>query len=366
MLNQYSSAINDAADTDGFIKSLNLTEKELKRVGDASVSMGDTLLGTWDVVADGLWKTIGPAVNDTSKSFEEWFWESDKRGRESTNNLIVNFVGGYNAITGVWSKLPDAMSDLFVQSVNYAITSMNDLVEAAVRSVNGFTAQANTLLPDFMAFGTITAPQIGLIENTHAGAAKSVAAIWRDEMESAQKDYVGMLGGSITDAAIERRNARVMKALGERDKAKEDNAGAKRAEQLAREAEAVEAQIRNLHLLADAYRVSGAEALIAEAKVKAESTAIKKRAEISEMVERQIRLAIAGRVADAAKSTAAMREQLEAQRTVNAMVEAGLVPAGRASELISEQIEDLPLLAALQVAQQRGYSSCAKCDCRQC
>jgi hypothetical protein len=74
-------------------------------------------------------------------------------------------------------------------------------------------------------------------------------------------------------------------------------------------------------------------------------------------VSRQIRLAIAQRVSDAAKATAGVREQADAQGRVNAMVVAGLVPAERAGELIKDQIADLPLLAALQAAQQRGLAT---------
>src|SRR3546814_7219830 len=48
------------------------------------------------------------------------------------------------------------------------------------------------------------------------------------------------------------------------------------AQRLADQAKATEAQIRNLYGLADAYQISGTAALIAEARVKAESDAIKK------------------------------------------------------------------------------------------
>lgn len=128
----------------------------------------------------------------------------------------------------------------------------------------------------------------------------------------------------------------------------------KHAEALAREADAVEAQVRNLYALAGAYGDSGAAALIAEARVKAESDAIKKRGDVDAMVNRQIQVAIAQRVADAAKGTAGMREQAAAQENVNAMVAAGIVPASAAADLVKDQLADLPLLAAIQAAQQRG------------
>ncbi len=132
------------------------------------------------------------------------------------------------------------------------------------------------------------------------------------------------------------------------------------AERLAREADAVDAQIKNTYALADAYKDSGVAALVAEARVKAESDAIRKRGDIEAAVNRQIQIAIAQRVVDAAKSAAAMREQADAQETVNAMVAAGLVPASAAADLVKDQLDDLPLLTAIQAAQQRGLTDEAK------
>src|SRR3546814_8791236 len=110
------------------------------------------------------------------------------------------------------------------------------------------------------------------------------------------------------------------------------------------QAKATESQIRNLYGLADAYQISGTAALIAEARVKAESDAIKKRGDITEAVERQVRLSIAQRVSDAAKGSLAVREQAEAQERVNALMTAGLIPTERAADLVRDQIADLPLL----------------------
>lgn len=128
--------------------------------------------------------------------------------------------------------------------------------------------------------------------------------------------------------------------------------GDQHAAELAREAAAIAAQTKNLYALAEAYGVSGAAALIAEAREKAESQAIKQRGDVDAAVARQVRLAIAQRVADAAKSTASLRDQAAIQAQVNAAVAAGTVPATRAADLLRDRIADLPLLAALEAARQ--------------
>ncbi|WP_084581789.1 hypothetical protein [Sphingomonas azotifigens] len=127
-------------------------------------------------------------------------------------------------------------------------------------------------------------------------------------------------------------------------------------EKLAREAASTEAQTRNLFGLADAYEKSGGAALIAEARVKAESQAIKEQGDIAAFVLRQTNLAIAQRVADAAKSTATLRAQADVQAQVNAAVAAGNVDASEASRLVRDQMADLPLLQAIEAAQQQGLA----------
>jgi hypothetical protein len=177
-----------------------------------------------------------------------------------------------------------------------------------------------------------------LLEKTY-GAAYDVA-----------DKYLGKLGARVRKAAIDNARDRLAKTIGFNNTPapKVDH----HAEQLARDAAAVEAQIANLYKLADAYGVSGAAALIAEAREKAESKAIKQRADIEAAVAREVRLSIAQRVADAAKGTAAMRDQAVIQAAVNAEVAQGNVPAARAGELLRDRITDLPLLAALEAAQK--------------
>ncbi|WP_294353289.1 phage tail length tape measure family protein [uncultured Sphingomonas sp.] len=161
--------------------------------------------------------------------------------------------------------------------------------------------------------------------------------------------YLGNLGARVKKEAINIERHKLAEKIGfnAAPKPKTD----KHADQLAREAAATEAQIRNLYKLADAYGVSGAAALIAEARVKAESEAIKKRADIEERVARQVRLAVAQRVSDSAKSTAGMRDEALIQEQVNAGVADGSIAAERANQLLRDRIADLPLLAAIEAAR---------------
>ncbi|KQM56701.1 hypothetical protein ASE69_03550 [Sphingomonas sp. Leaf208] len=167
--------------------------------------------------------------------------------------------------------------------------------------------------------------------------------------------YLTKLGGRVRTEAIKNARERNAKTIGfnNEPKPKTDQ----HAASLARDAEATEAQIRNLYKLAEAYGVSGAAALIAEARVKAESAAIRKRADIEASVDRQVRLSIAQRVSDSEKGSATMRDQARIQTMVNGEVAAGNVSASHANELMQQRLAELPLLFALEAAQQRGLKT---------
>jgi hypothetical protein len=357
------NAANDGADMTKYAESLGLTAKEIRNLDDVTVTFGDTAKAVFQVAGSAIWGVIGPAVTKVWEVMKEWAAWIGSGAKTVVNMLIGYYVGAFNVIRKTWSTFPAVMGDLFYSAVNMSIGAINSMVQGAVNALNGFISTANGVLEKVgLKLPTLSAPQISEVKNQYAGAGATFGKTLKDEMSKAMgTDYLGNMASAASNAIVKQAqdNARARikaqateKGYLDPEKPKTD----KHAESLAREAEATEAQIRNLYALADAYKVSGAAALVAEARVKAESAAIKKRGDIEAMVERQMRLAIAQRVADAAKNSLAAREQAAAQEQVNTMVSAGLIPAERAATMVRDQIADLPLLAALQVAQQRGYA----------
>ncbi|WP_380925488.1 hypothetical protein [Sphingomonas leidyi] len=233
-----------------------------------------------------------------------------------------------------------------------ATADQKKLVAANTEAVGS----ASQLIDRQVALATATTPlekaraQLALVQQRGTAADKAGGAAleqYRTDLTAASKAV------NAAEAAEKARTASLRAGRREAAAARQEQ---RRAEELAREAEAMEAQIRNLTALAGAYALSGGAALVAEARVKAESKAIKERADVDAEVGRQVRLAVAQRIADGAKATAGMRDQAKATEQVNTMVAAGLIPAARASEFIKNQMADLPLLAAIEAAQQQGLA----------
>jgi hypothetical protein len=367
---KFQESVKDSGELTRYRDSLGLTHKEMLELSDGvdkaggkideltkvTVTAGDTMSGLWKAITD---KAGGTGANST--------WDSIKKGASSAFDWVLEawmktaagitagIDGTFTAVKVIWGKFPEIFGELFINGVNNAISALNKLVKAGVDQLNGYIAMVN-LIPG-VKIGAISAPEIKPIDNPFAGTgakvAKDISKGYSDAYTNARKEDAKFW-------AQVRANA--LQSAKDRMKAEADALKANRTphppkvDHNALNAEAVESQITNLYKLADAYKISGAAALIAEAREKAESQAIKARADVEAAVDRQIRLSIATRVADAAKSTAATRDQADAQERANALVERGILPASKAAEYVKNQIADLPLLAAIQAAQQRGLA----------
>jgi len=290
----FERAISKGVDTNALVNSLGLTHKEIKRLKDVSVDAGDVISASFQVLA----KNVGINLSGMTQWFGQSLDYMTTVGRQALASLYSQFVGTFRAI------------GIIVRDV-FAGKAIGDILADVG---HGYTAAFKEADAAMVRFGAAVTKQVR--SNKLAELQKQAAAIKADR--TPKTDH--------------------------------------HAEQLEREAKATEAQIRNLYDLAKAYRASDAAALIAEARVKAESEAIKKQANIAAAVDRLVRLAIAQRVADGEKAMAAARGQAAAQEEVNRLVAAGLVPAARAAEQVRDRIADLPLLVALQAAQQQGLA----------
>jgi hypothetical protein len=55
----FTNALNDTAANDKFVKSLGLTHKEIKKLGDTSITMGDTIKATFQVLGENILASLG-------------------------------------------------------------------------------------------------------------------------------------------------------------------------------------------------------------------------------------------------------------------------------------------------------------------
>ncbi len=346
-----------------YADGLGLTQKEMKKLGDVGITTGDVLAGVGKTITDALsLDGVGGKIMD--KLFSP---DDAKQVQGFVASIYGVFVGGYNAITELWSEIAPAIGAYVSGAAKAAAGFFQPVVDAAKWVGNGvislFSDIYNKVVGWVKALGAAVAPMFAAVGDTQTASTLSnlgakLGSVFGKAYSNATQDFITGSNNVVTKIGENTVSSAQKRLKAEADKIKADRTPRaakpdRHAEMLERESDAIEAQIRNLYKLAAAYKVSDGAALIAEARVKAESKAIKQRADVEAAVDREIRLSIAQRVSDAAKADAATRAQANAQAEVNRMVEAGLIPSERAGELVRERIADLPLLAALQAATDR-------------
>ncbi len=370
-LYRWKQQIDEDAGMKKFADGLGLTHKEMKKLGDVSVTTGDIVAGVWKTISDGM------NAGGSGKSIMDYLFSPNdaQQVQGFLASIYGTFTGTYAAIVELWSSISTsvtayvsaaaaAVAQFFapvVAAAQWAGNGISEIFSAIYNRVSGWLKSIGSAISDFAgpilkAMGQSDAATAVTSAGSSLGKAfgKGYAQGAGQVVAGTNKFFADSAQNAIDHAqanAVKKANA--IKA----DRTPKKTPVDRHAESLVRDAEAVEAQIRNLYALAKAYGVSDAAALIAEARVKAESKAIKQQADIEASVDRQVRLAIAQRVSDAAKSTAGARNQAAAQMIVNAQVAAGLVPAERAADLVKDQIADLPLLAAIEAARTRGLTT---------
>jgi hypothetical protein len=113
----------------------------------------------------------------------------------------------------------------------------------------------------------------------------------------------------------------------------------------------LDAQIKGQLALAQAYQVSDAAAIKAEAHQKAEEEAIRHKGQVALFYEKELALAVAKRAADGGKLIGDLAAQTAAQKAVNDAVADGTITAAQASQQLQNEAQLRPLIAAEAVAE---------------
>jgi hypothetical protein len=124
----FQSSVNKDAHLDEYAKTLGLTHKEMKKLGDVSITAGDMVRGVWKTITEGLGLSnpIG-AVKDFFADMINGIVDYTKMGMAAYYAL---WVGGFRGVLATWDQFPAAFADIFVQAVNAAIGKLNALGQA--------------------------------------------------------------------------------------------------------------------------------------------------------------------------------------------------------------------------------------------
>ncbi|ESQ83257.1 hypothetical protein AEAC466_13475 [Asticcacaulis sp. AC466] len=222
----FKSDVNKAADTDNFVKSLGLSEGQLKRLGDTSVTTGDMMTGLWNTADEAF------HLKDTFDSLSKWVVDSFRAildwGVKTWINLASAVGATISTIQKVFANVPAIVGDAFITGVNFAIKAIEGLVNKVIDGINLVMKSANGVLGALgqaPVFKPIEHVELGQFENKFKGTITNINTFWGDEFKRISGNMLGGMQAFLDEwqkKSIEARNERVTgqsDAIKEQDKA---------------------------------------------------------------------------------------------------------------------------------------------------
>jgi hypothetical protein len=198
----WKKEINDDAGIKKYADSLGLTHKEMKKLGDISVTSGDLIKGVWETVKEAL-NLDGPlsTLKNGVVGAVKFIWDVFKN---FAFGMAALFEGGYKTVVTIWNQFPAAFKDIFVQAVNGAVGLLEGLANKTIDVLNALGGN----------FEHVTLKRM---ENANAGAAGRMGAEILNNFTSSFRDQEKGF-----NAFIKRSEENAVKATKERLKKQAD------------------------------------------------------------------------------------------------------------------------------------------------
>ena len=295
----FQRTVSAGVDTKAMVAGLGLTRAEIEKLKNTSVSSGDVIKATFQVMAE----RVGLHLTGLGKAWSGILdWMTDI-GRKAMAGLYANTVGTFQAMVEAAKALGSG------KGISGAIAAAGQTYMKAYETAN-----------------------------------KELSRFGKDVQKQVAQNKLQDL----------RAQAAAIKA--ERTPKKDTQ-----AENLARQTAATEALIAGLYELARAYGVSDAAALQAEVTARAREQGIRKQADLNAYVSQQLRKSVAEQAVAGAKASADLVYQARAQAFVNAAVREGRLDVQAASSALEDMAQQRGLLTAMNVAavthDEKGYAA---------
>ena len=148
-LDQVTSKLNDDAGMKEYIKTLGLTEKEVKKLKDTHVTIGDTIKATWQVLSENLLAAAGLSTDqiktfwsDTADFILKWMKYAFLGIGAGTLTLVKLIAAVVGNIGKLFYNAGMAAKNLFMIGIQKLVNLVIDAFNGLGGAVNAFTEAA--------------------------------------------------------------------------------------------------------------------------------------------------------------------------------------------------------------------------------
>lgn len=207
-LHRIQGELENDAPAKSFIAGLGLTDEQVKKLTDTTVTGGDLMKGVWKTVSDAI--DVSAPVKKAQSAIDGYLSSTDRNVLKSAAGWYGAIVGSYRAIVETWKQFPAVMGDLMIQGANRAIMASEWLANKTIDAVNKLGAGLDHVT-------------LGRLDNPNAGAATAAWAAIQAAISATTKEGERFLATTIKTIGantIAERDARMREQA---DKLKEDD-----------------------------------------------------------------------------------------------------------------------------------------------
>lgn len=193
------------------LDDLDLTDEQLQRVGNTSVTMGDVMTGVWRSTARELNQAFGPAFDQFRDIVGDAYVWVIERTVEWARGMVSAAAGVAIGIAFGFRALPRAIAEVMIDVANFARPGLQMLVDVSVEAFNRIRAGMNIIrgLRGEAPIPEISAPELARRVNQFRGAGAELRDAWAEGLG------LGRRAGELATDAFGRRL--VEDILGARD-----------------------------------------------------------------------------------------------------------------------------------------------------
>ncbi|KHA65304.1 phage tail length tape measure family protein [Sphingomonas sp. Ant20] len=140
-LYRWKEQINEDAGMKKFAEGLGLTSKEMKKLGDQSITTGDMVAGVWKTITDGL------NLGGSGKSLMDYLFSPNdaQQVQGFLASIYGTFTGTYAAIVELWSSISTSVSAYVSAAATAVAQFFAPVVAAAQWAGNGIAQIFNAI-----------------------------------------------------------------------------------------------------------------------------------------------------------------------------------------------------------------------------
>jgi len=158
-------------------EGMGLTDKQLEKVKDRGITVGDVLAGSFDYASKAVSERFAPQIKWVEDRLSDLYQFVLTGAKAAVNGLVGGFGAGVAILGQLFGNFGAVASDALISAANLGLSAIEGLVNGAVGMLNGLINKANAAAA---AVGLpLRAPTLDQVSwprlvNQHAGAMASV------------------------------------------------------------------------------------------------------------------------------------------------------------------------------------------------